>query len=257
MGEPDLGVLRLQQPGPQSGDLGAAGAGRRSEIRRLAAAAQRALPQIRRADRAQGHLCRQSRPPRRGVAGSAGLDHAGRARGQDRPERAAPAAAHHAGAGEEIHLDPGQGRSRGRQRVARYGEGSAERRAAWQPELSMATTAARIESVRASAYVVPTDRPEADGTFAWTSTTLILAQASAGGQTGLGYTYADRSITTLIAGPLGEVVKQHDALDTGAAWIAMQRRVRNLGRQGLAACAISAVDAALWDLKAKLLGLPL
>ncbi|HWG80887.1 MAG TPA: enolase C-terminal domain-like protein [Stellaceae bacterium] len=121
----------------------------------------------------------------------------------------------------------------------------------------MATTAARIESVRARAYVIPTDRPEADGTFSWTSTTLVLVEASAAGKTGLGYTYADRSITTLIAGPLGEVVKQHDAMDAGAAWIAMQRRVRNLGRQGLAACAISAVDAALWDLKAKLLGLPL
>jgi len=121
----------------------------------------------------------------------------------------------------------------------------------------MAATAARIESVRARAYVIPTDKPEADGTYAWTSTTLVLVEASASGQTGLGYTYADRSITALIAGPLGEVVKQHDAMDTGAAWIAMQRRVRNLGRQGLAACAISAVDAALWDLKAKLLGRPL
>ena len=121
----------------------------------------------------------------------------------------------------------------------------------------MGVTAARIESVSASAYVVPTDKPEADGTFAWSSTTLVLAEASAAGQTGLGYTYADRSITALIAGPLAEVVKQQDAMDTGGAWIAMQRRVRNLGRQGLAACAISAIDTALWDLKAKLLGLPL
>jgi len=118
-------------------------------------------------------------------------------------------------------------------------------------------TAARIDGVSARAYVIPTDKPEADGTFAWTSTTLILVEASAGGQTGLGYTYADRSITDLIAGPLGEVLKQHDAMDIGAAWIAMQRRVRNLGRQGLASCAISAIDGALWDLKARLLGLPL
>ena len=37
---------------------------------------------------------------------------------------------------------------------------------------------------------------------------------------------------------------------------ALWRKVRNLGRSGLAAMAISALDAALWDLKAKLLGLP-
>jgi L-alanine-DL-glutamate epimerase-like enolase superfamily enzyme len=39
--------------------------------------------------------------------------------------------------------------------------------------------------------------------------------------------------------------------------MAMQRSVRNLGRSGLAACAISAIDAALWDLKARALNLPL
>ena len=37
----------------------------------------------------------------------------------------------------------------------------------------------------------------------------------------------------------------------------MQIAVRNLGREGLAATAISAVDTALWDLKAVLLDLPL
>ena len=37
----------------------------------------------------------------------------------------------------------------------------------------------------------------------------------------------------------------------------MRQRVRNVGRAGLAATAISAVDAALWDLKARLLDLPL
>ncbi len=118
-------------------------------------------------------------------------------------------------------------------------------------------SALRVEHVSAQAYTIPTDKPEADGTFAWDSTTLILVEVGAGGHTGLGYTYADSSIARLIAGTLASIVKQHDPMDIGAAWIAMQRRVRNLGRQGLAACAISAVDTALWDLKGKLLDLPL
>ena len=37
----------------------------------------------------------------------------------------------------------------------------------------------------------------------------------------------------------------------------MVRSVRNAPRAGLASFAISAVDVALWDLKARLLGLPL
>jgi len=37
----------------------------------------------------------------------------------------------------------------------------------------------------------------------------------------------------------------------------MRQRIRNLGRPGLVSCAVSAVDTALWDLKARLLGLPL
>ena len=46
-------------------------------------------------------------------------------------------------------------------------------------------------------------------------------------------------------------------MDPPAAWRAMQRAVRNLGREGLAATAISAVDAACRILKARLLDLPL
>lgn len=116
---------------------------------------------------------------------------------------------------------------------------------------------APIVSVRARAYTIPTDAPEADGTIAWDSTTLIVVEAEGGGHTGLGYTYNDKSTAPLIAGKLEQTVAGKDAMDPPGLNAAMHRAVRNIGRDGVAATAISAVDAALWDLKAKLLGLPL
>ena len=114
-----------------------------------------------------------------------------------------------------------------------------------------------IGKVRARAFTMPTDKPEADGTIAWNSTTLIVVEVSGGNLVGLGYTYADASITALIESKLAETIGGLDAMDPQAAWRAMQRAVRNLGREGLAATAISAVDVALYDLKARILDVPL
>jgi L-alanine-DL-glutamate epimerase-like enolase superfamily enzyme len=116
---------------------------------------------------------------------------------------------------------------------------------------------AKVTSVHAAAYEIPTDQPEADGTFAWRSTTLVLCEIDAGGETGLGFTYSERTNAALINGPLAEMVVGRNALDVGACRDAMQAHVRNIGRDGIAATAISAVDLALWDLKAKLLGVAL
>jgi L-alanine-DL-glutamate epimerase-like enolase superfamily enzyme len=115
----------------------------------------------------------------------------------------------------------------------------------------------RVDGVTAAVYEIPTDRPEADGTLAWSKTTLVTAQVTGGGAAGLGYTYAASACKPLIEGELAAAVTGQCVLDTGAAWQAMVRAVRNLGRPGLVSCAISAVDAALWDLKAVLLGVPL
>ncbi len=115
-----------------------------------------------------------------------------------------------------------------------------------------------VAELHAAAYRIPADSPEADGTFRWDATTLIVVEIEAAdGQTGLGYTYADASIVSLIGGQLKKAITTRDSFDIPGCWMAMQRSVRNLGRSGLAACAISAVDAALWDLKARALGLPL
>ena len=114
-----------------------------------------------------------------------------------------------------------------------------------------------IGKVRARAFTIPTDKPEADGTIAWNSTTLIVVEVFGGNVVGLAYTYASASITALIESKLAETIVGLDAMDPQAAWRAMQRAVRNLGREGLAASAISAVDAALYDLKARILDVPL
>ncbi len=114
-----------------------------------------------------------------------------------------------------------------------------------------------IKRLEASAYTVPTDMPESDGTLRWESTTIVLVVASAGGETGLGYTYADTSTCYLIHNVLAKMIEGGDAMAVEANWEAMVRRTRNLGRPGIVSMAISAVDAALWDLKARLLGLPL
>jgi L-alanine-DL-glutamate epimerase-like enolase superfamily enzyme len=116
---------------------------------------------------------------------------------------------------------------------------------------------ARVESLRVAAYTIPTDFPESDGTFTWDSTTLVLVEASAAGRTGIGFTYAAAASAHLIRDQLAEAVQGCDALDVPAAWEVMVRAVRNLGRPGVASTAIAAVDAALWDLKGRLLDLSL
>ncbi|MBT2418732.1 mandelate racemase [Streptomyces sp. ISL-22] len=108
-----------------------------------------------------------------------------------------------------------------------------------------------------SVYTVPTDAPEADGTLAWNSTTVVIAEVTAGDATGTGWTYGPAAVGDFLRDHLAPLVEGRDALAIPAAHEAMSRAVRNAGRPGVAACAISALDIALWDLKARLLELPL
>lgn len=114
-----------------------------------------------------------------------------------------------------------------------------------------------VEDLRVSAFRIPTDYPEADGTMKWDSTVLVVVEPSAGGKTGLGFTYADTATAKFIQDVLASQIKGKDALSINEIWETMVWKVRNHGRAGIASMAISAVDNALWDLKAKLLDLPL
>lgn len=114
-----------------------------------------------------------------------------------------------------------------------------------------------LERLAVSAYTVPTDAPESDGTMAWDATTLVLVEAHGGGTVGLGYTYGPEPVAALIAGTLAEVVAGADVMAPQRAWAAMRRALRNAGQPGVGAMAVSAVDVALHDLRARLLGVSL
>lgn len=123
--------------------------------------------------------------------------------------------------------------------------------------LRRSTESAIVEALTVESYTVPTETPESDGTLEWDRTSIVIATATAGGEQGMGYTYADSATATLIHEVLAGVVRGMDALSPTAAYMAMWQRIRNLGRPGVASMAISAVDCALWDLKARLLKVPL
>ncbi|MEO8550557.1 MAG: enolase C-terminal domain-like protein [Kofleriaceae bacterium] len=117
---------------------------------------------------------------------------------------------------------------------------------------------AAIERLDVRVCTLPTEGgPESDGTAIWDATTMVIVQPRAGGLTGLGYSYIAGPAAGVVRDLLAPVVVGLDAFAIPAAMTAMIHAIRNHGRAGLVACAVSAVDNALWDLKAKLLGIPL
>lgn len=122
---------------------------------------------------------------------------------------------------------------------------------------SHAEHAVPVESVEAFACTIPTDAPEADGTLVWDETTIVIARVRAGGREGIGYTYSHAATAEMINGKLREAVLGEDVMAVPLCWQRMVELTRNYGRPGITSTAIAAVDTALWDLKARLLDLPL
>lgn len=114
-----------------------------------------------------------------------------------------------------------------------------------------------VEGLEVAAYEIPADAPESDGTLRWDSTTIVVVRARAGEEVGLGYTYGAPAAAQIVDGQLADAVAGTDALAPQQAWAAMSQTVRNSLNTGLCALAISAVDVALHDLKARLLGVSL
>ena len=116
---------------------------------------------------------------------------------------------------------------------------------------------APISALETQVFVVPLDEPEADGTFTWDATTVVVVHIDAAGQRGIGWTYGSSACASVVHELLEPAVIGTSALDVPRAWEAMVRSIRNQGRPGISSMAIAAVDVAMWDLKAKLMGLPL
>ena len=113
-----------------------------------------------------------------------------------------------------------------------------------------------IDDIDVMVFRIPLDAPESDGTLTWSDTTVVVVEARAEGERGLGFTYAPVATANLVREHLAPVVCGA-APDPPARWEAMVRAVRNFGRPGLCSYAIAAVDTALWDLHARLLDRPL
>ena len=115
----------------------------------------------------------------------------------------------------------------------------------------------QITAGSVSLYTVPTDSPEADGTFAWASTSMVLVNLECGSVRATGYTYADHGTAVFAHKLLGELIIGSDPHCHPGTLQKMLRSIRNLGETGVAMMAVSAIDNALWDLRARLANLPL
>jgi L-alanine-DL-glutamate epimerase-like enolase superfamily enzyme len=125
------------------------------------------------------------------------------------------------------------------------------------PSRPRSSSSCPVDRVDVLARTIPTDEPESDGTLEWDSTTIVVVEAHAGGEVGLGYTYTHDAAARLIEDKLAPLVRGWDVEDVSGAWHQMGRELRNIGRPGLGFMALSAVDIALWDLQARLRGVPL
>ncbi len=123
--------------------------------------------------------------------------------------------------------------------------------------MSKGSSSIEIESGVISAFRIPTEQPEQDGTADWDSTVVVLVELTADGVTGLGFAYASEAAAHVAKTLAEKVVLHHDPFDIPSIHSAMDRLSRNWGRPGLVCSAISAIDICLWDLKARLLQRPL
>ena len=114
-----------------------------------------------------------------------------------------------------------------------------------------------IDYFEAAAYCIPTQQPESDGTLVWNTTTIIVVHIGSGETCGIGYTYGDESLVSLLMRKCKPILTGKNTDSIHSLLNSLHTTMRNLGSSGMTAMAIAAVDNALWDLRARLYDTPL
>ena len=119
-----------------------------------------------------------------------------------------------------------------------------------------------IIDVHARAVAIPLKQPTRMATRALSERHFVLVEVrDHDGAVGGGYAYAgtggSRLLAAMVREALAPVVLADQTGDIGVLWERMYQESLLVGRRGAALRALSAVDIALWDLRAKRCGVPL
>lgn len=116
----------------------------------------------------------------------------------------------------------------------------------------------RISSVEAYILQCPLDAPYGNS-LGWTAarTATLVRIETDDGQVGWGECGGHHTATAaVIQDSLRPLLLGRDPLEVTPLWEAMHSRTKHFGQKGVAVCAISGVDVALWDLKGRIASLP-
>lgn len=122
-------------------------------------------------------------------------------------------------------------------------------------------TGTRITEVQTDFLSIPLDRPLVTAAFPIPAIDTALVRVRTGdGHTGVAWSFAfgRGKVAALVRliDDLGDLVVGADASATEQLWTRMSKAVGFVGRHGLAALAMSAIDTACWDVKAQAAELP-
>lgn len=118
-------------------------------------------------------------------------------------------------------------------------------------------TGSFVDELQAWMLRFPTPEEESDGTFHWDHVSVLLVEVRSGAKRGFGWSYTSSAAGSVVDQQLKPVVEGTSVDDISGTWHRMFDSLRNIGNTGVAMAALSAVDVALWDLKARVLDLPL